>query len=87
MVVHDVEMDPVGAGGEHGLDLGAEARKVRGQDRGRDDRLPHGTPLPVLYRMPRASRTRSQAAWIACVFCFATSSMDSGRPRATSLSG
>src|SRR5687768_15664838 len=87
MVVHDVEMDPVGPGGEHGIDLRTKARKVRGQDRGRDDRLPHGTPLPVLYRMPRATRTRSQAAWMACVFCFATSSMDSGRPRATSLSG
>ena len=37
MVVHHVEVDPVGAGREHGLELGAEAREIRGQDRRRDD--------------------------------------------------
>ncbi len=37
VVVHHVEVNPVGAGREHGLALGAEAREIRGQDRRRDD--------------------------------------------------
>jgi hypothetical protein len=37
VVVHHVEVDPVGAGREHGLALCAEAREIRGQDRRRDD--------------------------------------------------
>ena len=36
VVVHDVEVDEVGAGGEHRLDLGAEPREVRRQDGRRD---------------------------------------------------
>ena len=34
MVVHHVEVDEVGAGAQHGVDLFAQAREVGGQDRG-----------------------------------------------------
>jgi hypothetical protein len=34
MPVHDIDMDPVRAGREHGLDLGAEPREIGGQDGG-----------------------------------------------------
>ena len=39
VVVHDVEVDEVGASGEHRLDLLAQTCEVGGQDRRRDERL------------------------------------------------
>ena len=36
--VHDVDVDPVGAGGVDGANLFGQSRKIRGQDRWRDDK-------------------------------------------------
>ena len=36
MVIHHVEMDQVGAGGLHALDLFAQPREIGRQDAGRD---------------------------------------------------
>jgi hypothetical protein len=42
MVVHDVEVQEIGAGGDHRAHLLAEAREIRGQERRRNQELRHG---------------------------------------------
>ncbi len=55
MTVHDVEVDPVGAGGVDGGDLGAQPGEIGGQDGGGDAQgLNHGGG-PVAVGMPAAN--------------------------------
>ena len=49
MTVHHVEMDPVGTGTHHGLDLVAEPRKIRRQNGGRNDCLGHVVSSPCTW--------------------------------------
>ena len=55
VIVHDVEMDPVGAGGEHRIHFLAQAGEIGGQNRRRDD----DRHASLLHRMPRAARMPS----------------------------
>ncbi len=43
MVVHHVEVQQVGAGGDHRAHLVAEAREIRGQERRRNQEFGHGS--------------------------------------------
>ena len=42
MVVHHVEVEEVGAGGDHRAHLVAEAREIGGQERRRNPEIGHG---------------------------------------------
>ena len=65
MVVHDIEVDPVGAGRQHRVDFFAQAGEVGRQDRGSDDGFmaeQSSIAVPALYyaqRIPRAARIAS----------------------------
>ncbi|WP_292523093.1 hypothetical protein [Mesorhizobium sp.] len=60
MPVHDVEMDPVGAGRHHRLDLVAQLRKIRRQHRWRDQGLfAHDAAFP-------GARGFEHVVWIDC---------------------
>ena len=56
VVVHDVEVDDVRAGGERRVDLGAELREVGAQDGGRDEEVLLGHD--ELHFYGRAGRAR-----------------------------
>ena len=58
MVVHDVEVDDVRAGGERRVDLGAELREVRRQDRRRDQEVLLGHDELHLDTGPLGTRAR-----------------------------
>ena len=88
VVVHDVEVDDVGARGEHRIHFLAEPREVRGENRRRDPGLFwDGMGMAAEFTRRRAAFMNSYASMICCVRCLACSSMDSGRPLALSLSG
>ena len=89
VVVHHVEVDDVGAGGEHRCDFLAESREVGGQDRRRD---PRRAVCFVVSRKPQLHAARGLApvrrppGSAACA-PWRAASIDSGRPLAFSLSG
>ena len=58
MVVHDVEVHDVRAGGQRRVDLGAELGEVRAQDRRRDQEVLLGHDELHLDTRPRGSRAR-----------------------------
>ena len=60
MVVHDVEVDDVRAGGERRVDLGAELREVGAQDRRRDQEVLLGHDELHFYGGPRLARPRGR---------------------------
>ena len=57
MAVHDVDMDPVGAGGIDRAHLLAELGEVGGQDRRRDDERAMHFNLQINVRVTRRFRT------------------------------
>ncbi len=62
MIVHHVEMDAVGAGGEHGSHLLAESREVGGEDGGGDPGGGHGTSLRGATRGEKLALCRRSAS-------------------------
>ena len=60
VVVHDVEVHDVRAGGERRVDLGAELREVGAQDRRRDEEVLLGHDELHLHLGPRLARPRGR---------------------------
>src|SRR5262252_4014085 len=65
MAVHDIDMDPIGAGGVDRAYFLAEFCKIGGQDRRRDDeRTRHGILPSLCVRVTRHSRpSNASDAW------------------------
>jgi hypothetical protein len=94
MIIHDVEMNDVRISGKYGTNLITESREI-GRQYGRgNQKITHGNLLWSAMRgmlarhlMPRCALIVSYAERISRVRSFATSIIESGNPRATSLSG
>ena len=83
VAVHDVDMDPVGAGGIDGADLLAELREIRGEDRRGDDQWAGHRCSPNMP-VSREQRGPSRGGWRADKHAGESTTRRRNRPARTS---